>query len=145
MEPILKLVATIGAALFAGGALYISVVEHPARLRIGPAAAIAEFRAMYPRAAPWQASAAALTLLAGLAAAWLARDVMWALGALAVGSVIPFTLTVMRPTNHRLLGPTPPRDAEALALLERWGRLHWVRSVLSSLGLVVLLARAMLS
>lgn len=115
------------------------MVEHPARLRIATAAAVAEFRAMYPRAAPWQASAAALTLLAGLGAAWLARDVTWALGALAVGIVIPFTLTVMLPTNHRLLGPTPPRDAEALALLRRWGRLHWVRSALSSIGLVLLL------
>ncbi|WP_175108219.1 DUF1772 domain-containing protein [Pararobbsia alpina] len=48
----------------------------------------------------------------------------------SVQSVVPFTLIVIKPTNAQLL--THGRDlasAETRALLEKWGRLHAVRSV----------------
>jgi hypothetical protein len=32
MGPMLKVIATLGAALFTGGALYVSLVEHPVRM-----------------------------------------------------------------------------------------------------------------
>ena len=47
-------------------------------------------------------------------------------------AVVPFTFIVIMPTNHRLL--EAGRDlasAETHSLLERWGRLHAVRSALS--------------
>jgi hypothetical protein len=45
--------------------------------------------------------------------------------------VVPFTLIVIRPTNTRLLDPhRDRRSAETRDLLESWGRLHLVRSVL---------------
>ncbi|MPZ19989.1 MAG: hypothetical protein GEV06_19045 [Luteitalea sp.] len=48
--------ATLCTGVFAGAAIYITLVEHPARLASGTAAAIAEFRPSYRRAAPMQAS-----------------------------------------------------------------------------------------
>jgi hypothetical protein len=49
-----------------------------------------------------------------------------------IGSVIPFTLIVIFPTNKLLLSPTlDRRSVEAGCLLARWGMLHAVRSVLS--------------
>ena len=134
--------ATVGAALFAGGALYVSVVEHPARMRAGPALAVAEFRLSYRRAAPWQAGAAAACLVSGVLAAWLASDLGWALGALATGAAMPYTLLVMMRTNRRLLAGGPLPDGEAAVLLSRWARLHWVRTLLGTLGLLVLVSRA---
>jgi hypothetical protein len=57
-----------------------------------------------------------------------------------LGSVIPFTLIVILPTNKLLLNPTlDKRSAEAERLLARWSRLHAVRSVLSGLALVLFL------
>lgn len=141
---VFKLITTLGAALFVGGALYISVVEHPARMRASPDVALAEFRQMYRRAAPWQASAAAICLLGGAVASFLTQEWVWFLGGLAVGVAIPFTLLVMMPTNRRLLGTPPPPEDEAIVLLERWGQLHWTRSILSTLGLLVLLSKAFL-
>ncbi len=134
--------ATVSAALFAGGALYVSVVEHPARMRAGPAVAIAEFRLSYRRATPWQAGAAAACLVSGVLAAWLASDLGWALGALATGAVIPYTFLAMMRTNRRLLAGGPLPDGEVVALLSRWARLHWVRTLLGTLGLLVLVSRA---
>lgn len=136
---VFRVLATLCGALFAGGALYISVVEHPARLRTGAAAAAEGFRQMYKRAAPWQASLAAISSLSGLGAAFSARDWRWALGAVALGVVIPYTLTVMMPINRLLLGDSALDEAQAASLLGRWGALHWVRSVVSTLGVLIFL------
>ena len=57
-----------------------------------------------------------------------------------MGSVIPFTLIVILPTNKELLSPKlDRRSAQAGQLLARWGRLHTVRSVLSGLALLLFL------
>jgi hypothetical protein len=81
-----------------------------------------------------------LSLLASVAA-WLAGATHWWLvGGIVLGSVIPFTLIVILPTNKRLLSPElDRRSAEAERLLARWGRLHAVRSVLSGVALLLFL------
>jgi len=57
-----------------------------------------------------------------------------------MGSVIPFTLIVMLPTNKQLLSHAMDRPSPLTGqLLARWGRLHAVRSVLSGLALLLLL------
>jgi hypothetical protein len=134
-----KLLAIVAAALFTSWALYISVVEHPARMRAGVPVALAEFRWSYRRAAPWQASSAAISLLAGALASLASSDWAWALGGLAVGAAIPFTLVAIMPTNRVLLGAPGAHEAEAL--LGRWGSLHWVRSGLGLVGLIILSSR----
>jgi len=72
---------------------------------------------------------------------WLAGAIFWWVVAdVLLGSVIPFTLVVMLPTNKLLLSPTLDRRAvEAGRLLGRWGRLHAVRTVLSALALLLFL------
>ncbi|PYO18075.1 MAG: DUF1772 domain-containing protein [Candidatus Rokuibacteriota bacterium] len=138
----LETIAIASAALFTAWALYVSLVEHPARMETGPAAARTEFRPSYRRAAPWQASFAILTLASGLAASLLTRGWAWAVGGIIVGALVPFTLLAIVPTNRRLLASTPLDDRDAFALLQRWGRLHWIRSALGAVGLVVLLLAA---
>jgi Major Facilitator Superfamily/Domain of unknown function (DUF1772) len=69
----------------------------------------------------------------------------WLVAALLIGAVVPFTLVVIMPTNHELLAPgRDPAAAGTRTLLERWGRLHAVRSVLGLLatGLYLWLLRA---
>jgi len=57
-----------------------------------------------------------------------------------LGSVIPFTLIVILPTNKGLLSPElDRRSAEAERLLARWGRLHAVRSVLNGMAMLLFL------
>jgi Anthrone oxygenase len=140
VEVTLKSLTIAGAGLFSLWALYISLVEHPARLSAGPAAGVAQFRQSYRRAAPWQVSAAAIAFVSGALASSLTSQLVWALGGLSVGLAIPFTLLVIMPTNRRLLDTTSP-DAEVTVLLVRWGRLHWVRSMLGLGALVLLLSR----
>jgi uncharacterized membrane protein len=135
-----EFLATLCAGLFAGAAAYISLVEHPARIECGTEVAATVFGPSYRRAAVMQASLAAVGVLASFLA-WLQdRGALVLLGGILLGSVIPFTLMVIMPTNQRLLDPGLVRGStETAALLRRWGRLHAVRSVTSALAFGLLL------
>jgi len=127
---IAMLVATVAAGLFAGAAVYVTAVEHPARLECGQALALKEFGPSYRRAAVMQGGLAALGLLAGLVAWYQGAGRAWLAGAIVLGALIPYTLLVIMPTTRRLLDPTlDSGSAEARELLSRWGRLHAVRTV----------------
>jgi hypothetical protein len=123
-------IATGAATLFAGGALYVSVVEHPARLLTGPPMAVAQFRTSYPRGARLQGGLAVLGTLAAIGT-WLAGGRLgWMAAGALLGAVVPYTLLVILPTNRRLLDRTLAPDApEARRLLQRWGALHAVRTL----------------
>jgi hypothetical protein len=117
---IFEVIATLCAGLFAGAAIYISLVEHPARLECGTELAAREFGPSYRRAAILQASLAALGLLAACVAWALGRGTLVLIGGLLLATVIPFTLLVILPTNKRLLDPGLQRgSSEAAALLCR--------------------------
>jgi uncharacterized membrane protein len=134
--------ATVCAGLFAGAAIYISAVEHPARLSCGTELAVREFAPSYKRAAVMQASLAVAGCVTSLLSAWVDGDLWIAAGAVALGSVVPFTLVVIRPTNKRLLDPTlNPQSEEAADLLAQWAHLHLIRSVLSGVAFVLFLVR----
>jgi hypothetical protein len=64
----LEFAATLTTAIFAGASLYISLVEHPARMECGTAVAAAEFRPSYRRATIMQASLAICAFLTAASA-----------------------------------------------------------------------------
>ncbi|HEY0017707.1 MAG TPA: DUF1772 domain-containing protein [Longimicrobium sp.] len=138
---ILELIATFCAALFAGAAVYINLVEHPARMSLGNGPALAEWAPSYHRATLMQAP---LALVGALAAggAWLAGGgAGWLAGGVLLGLVIPITLIVIFPTNRQLLDPATAGNLERVGLLlRRWNRLHALRSVLSTAALLIFLA-----
>jgi hypothetical protein len=140
MRQIAEFVALVSCALFTGAAVYITLVEHPARMECGVELAATEFPPSYRRATMMQATLAAVGLLSSIAA-WLAgARFWWLVGGIVLGSVILFTLIVILPTNKLLLNPTlDKRSVEAERLLARWGALHAVRSVLSGLALLLFL------
>ena len=127
-----EFVATFAAALFAGAALYINVAEHPARMTLDTKFAASQWAPSYRRATWLQAPLALLSLVAGLSSWILGGGLGWAIAALLIGAVVPFTLIVIMPTNKLLLAPG--RDlstGETRSLLDRWAKLHAVRTVLS--------------
>ena len=106
MRQIAEFVAVLSCALFTGAAVYITFIEHPARMQCGVKIAATEFVPSYRRATVMQATCAALGLLASVGA-WLAgAPFSWLVGGVLLGSVIPFTLIAILPTNKRLLSPT---------------------------------------
>jgi len=136
------IVATLAAGIFAGAAIYVSVVEHPARLSCGTEIAVREFAPSYKRGAIMQASLAIAGCVAGVIGGWSLNDTGSIVAALLLGIIVAFTLIVILPTNKRLLDPAlDASGAEAASLLQRWGRLHAVRSVFSVAAFLIFVIR----
>jgi len=136
------IVATLAAGIFAGAAIYVSVVEHPARLSCGTEIAVREFAPSYKRGAIMQASLAIAGCVAGVIGGWSLNDTGSIVAALLLGIIVAFTLIVILPTNKRLLDSAlDASGAEAASLLQRWGRLHAVRSVFSVAAFLIFVIR----
>jgi hypothetical protein len=71
MRQIPEFIAVLACALFTGAAVYITFIEHPARMQCGVEIAATEFAPSYRRATVMQVTCAAVGLLASFAA-WLA-------------------------------------------------------------------------
>jgi hypothetical protein len=140
MESLLKVIALLSSGSFAGAALYVTAVEHPARMSQGARFALQELPPSYQRAAPLQASLAVISFLSSGAVWWLTNRWEWLAGGALVGAVVPFTLIFIMPTNCLLLdAASTPKNDKSAALLAKWGRLHAIRTCLSVLGFLVLL------
>jgi hypothetical protein len=119
------------ASLFAGAALYVSFVEHPARMMLDDPAALAQWQPSYKRGAVMQASLAVVAFLAGALAWWQTGNALFLAGALFQILPWPWTLLVIMPTNKALLELKPAQGGpHSRALLEKWGRLHAMRTAL---------------
>ena len=140
----LKFLAIFTASVFAGAALYVSLVEHPARMTLDTKAAAMEWAPSYARGTWMQAPLALLSLVTGLGSSLLGAGNGWAVAALLVGAVVPFTLVAIMPTNKAI--GAAGRDlasVETRALLRRWGTLHGVRTVLSLAATILYLYLAL--
>ena len=139
-DRIAQLIATFCCSIFAGAALYINLVEHPARMECGTEVAATEFPLSYKRAAVMQASLAILGFLASLFVWLRGATVWWLVGGISLVLVVPITLIVIMPTNRKLLDPSLDKRSDGTAmLLTKWAKLHAVRTFLSILALLIFL------
>lgn len=137
---IFELLATLCAGLFAGAAVYINLVEHPARMSLGSGPALAEWAPSYHRATLMQAPLALVGAAAAVLAGFTGGGAWWVGGGILLGAVIPITLIVIFPTNRELLDPaTAGNPDRAGVLLGRWNRLHALRTMLSTVALLTFL------
>jgi hypothetical protein len=138
----LGLLALVTASIFFGAAVYINIAEHPARLGLSDAAALAEWRPAYRRGFAMQAPIAVVSALLGAAAWWTTGDPLWALGAVIMLANWPYTLVAIMPTNHLLEATASGGDRDTRERLTRWGHLHAVRSALSGIATLIYLVAA---
>jgi len=123
--------ALVTAAVFAGAALYINVVEQPARLGLDLRSLLLEWKPAYKRGTAMQAPLAIVGFLLGLAAWWQTGQAGWAIGSLFMIANWPFTFLAIMPVNHRLMATEPSTAGpECRAMIERWGLLHAGRTAL---------------
>src|SRR5215813_11748113 len=97
-----EMVATLASGIFFGAALYINLVEHPARIFCGVPLAVTEWRPSYARATMMQAPLALVGSASAFIAWWFHGSAAWLVGGLLFFLVVPFTLVVILPTNKRL-------------------------------------------
>ena len=128
---ILQIAATLACGLFAGAALYINLVEQPARLSCGVTLAVAQWRPSYKRGAVMQASLAIAGSFLAFVSWWIGGDPAWLYGGILLFAVVPFTFIIILPTNKKLQSDNLDVSSEAEGLLRRWNALHAVRTGLS--------------
>lgn len=139
MLRVAEFLATFSGFIFAGAAVYINLVEHPARMRCGIQLAATVWAPSYKRATVMQAPLALLSFGSGVFAWFLGAGSLWLVGAVLIGLVIPFTFLVIMPTNQQLLSAGNMTLEQTQALLDKWAKLHSVRSLLSLLAATVYL------
>jgi hypothetical protein len=123
--------ALVTAAAFMGAAIYVNVAEHPARTYLEPAAALTQWKPAYKYGARMQAPLALIGFVLGAWAGYSSGELLWYVGAALLLAAWPYTLLVILPVNNKLLALDPSRaDADTLAMLQHWNRLHMGRSAL---------------
>jgi hypothetical protein len=134
----LGLLALVAAAMFAGIALYISVAEQPARMRLAPAAALAHWKPSYGTGFFVQGGLSALAGVLGLLTfviyGWY---LSWLYGAIFMLINWPYTWYLIMPLNRELNAIEPAMATpDTSAMLGRWGWLHLVRGLLGAAGVL---------
>ncbi|HEV2235435.1 MAG TPA: DUF1772 domain-containing protein [Ktedonobacterales bacterium] len=141
MEAFAELAAVLCAGLFAGSALYESLVASRTTLALDDPAA--RFARGFRASGAFQAPLVLVGVATSVTAAVLGGTYLWALGALLMSLVVVITGVFVFPVNARLLRPDPsPGDGARRGLVVRWYRLHAVRGLIAltaaSLFLLVL-------
>ncbi len=132
--------ALVTAAAFAGAAFYVGFAEQPARLRLDDRALLIEWKPAYKRGFAMQAPLAVIGFLLGVLAWWQTGAWPWLVGAAVLIANWPYTLLAMMATNNRLMALDPANAGrESRALIERWARLHAVRTALGAAATAIFL------
>jgi hypothetical protein len=121
------------AAAFTGAALYINLVEQPARLALDDGALLSEWRPSDRRGFAMLASLALIAAALALTADFQNQDVRWLIGAIIIIASWPYTFFAMVPMNNRILTLSAAESGAARELVRTWGLLEYGQT---AIGLV---------
>ncbi len=126
-----QLLAFAAACAFVGAALYVNLVEQPARLALDPNAILREWLPSYRRGSILMAILAIISALSGYAHYLGTGDVRWLIGGTIMLASLAYSYFGM--TSLNILLYVTRREAPASAireLIREWGLLEWGQTVI---------------
>ena len=137
--------ALIVAAVFSGAAIYVNLVEQPARFGLDDRALLAEWKPSYKRGFAMQAPLALAGFALGVVAWWQTRDLLFLVGGAMMLANWPWTILVINPVNAVLMATESAQAGpETRTLIEKWGRLHAVRTAFGFIAVFAFLIASVL-
>jgi Domain of unknown function (DUF1772) len=134
----LGLYAFAFGAGFVGAAIYICIVEQPARLALSTRSMIQEWVRSNRRGTVLSSALAVVSAILAYIQFRIDGDVRWIIGGTTILSSWPYAYFVMVPLNVWLY-VIPPRRAPTLRKLMRdWGLLEWGHALIGFAGCCVL-------
>jgi hypothetical protein len=110
------------------------------RLGLGDGALLAEWKSAYKRGFVMQAALAIVGSVLGLLACWETNDRRWLVGALVLIANWPYPLFAIMPISNQLNAiNSASAGSKSRMLIEQWGTLHAVRSVLGLAATIIFL------
>ncbi|KAL0481152.1 hypothetical protein AKO1_012644 [Acrasis kona] len=128
---------------FADAAIYITLVEHASRLELSPSAARDQFKISYPKAAKVQSTLASISALTSVLNliffnnTWVEIFAI-ALNAVTMVGIYLLTISVIMPTNKKLLSNETLTDVQVKGFLKFWDQKHNFRTLASTLSTLTL-------
>jgi Anthrone oxygenase len=114
------------AASFLGAAIYVGVVEQPARLALGSRAMLQEWTRSNRRGTLLLSIFAVVSAILATTQFRADGDVRWIIGGVTILATWPYAYFVMMPVNVWLCAIPPGRAVSAARKLMRdWGLLEW--------------------
>jgi hypothetical protein len=133
------LLALVFAAGFTGAALYLNIVEQPARSGLDDRALLSEWRVSDRRGFALLATLALIAAVLALLAYFETQDVRWLVGALIVIASWPYTFFAIVPVTNRILALTPSDAPQVRASVRVWGLLELGQTAIGVVACLVFL------
>jgi hypothetical protein len=128
------------AAALSGAAVYVNVVEQPARLALDDQAMLNEWGPSDQRGVALMAALSLISAILGLASYFETADPRWAIGALIVVCSWPYTFFAMGPMNNQILALAPKDVGAARELVRQWGLLEYGQTGIAVVASAVFLS-----
>lgn len=140
---LLKLTSTVGTGIIAGGAIYINVVEHPARMELDDSQSLhRQWRESFDRAKFLMAGTSLLPIVGGIAAFAIdqTEGKPWLITAIMLAFNVPYTAIAMKPKvidpiyDYQVASKKSP--GEIRDTVAKWNSFHKVRTVVDISALI---------
>ena len=125
------------ACMFFSDCFYISFVEHPARMECPLNVSLKQWRQSYPKALRLQILVLLFGTLFSILTYMSNGNLMWFLAGTLLFLSFPYTIICLLPTNNLLYKTEDEKTVKML--LEKWGKGHFLRTVLSFISTMVMM------
>ena len=136
---ILQLLAVIVAGIVTGGAWAYTLEIHPALTKAPPRSSLDVFTPMFRHANLMQPLLGGFVAVVTFIVSFMTGNWLWFIAALIMQVIGPYTIFVLMPVNRRLMAKDADPDSKTIIRdLNRWGGLHLVRTLVNTVGFVML-------